>query len=331
MVSHQTILLGPIALFNLEQVTLQQPPNKLCPTWRMDVPSYRMHLHKYTRISIAPFHCQCLFSRGYSDLDWSRMCHWQLKIIPMFRGNFSKNRYPYLGIFLEKGTHFLRFIFCHKNTPNFQNFTSCMSYHVSTLPPGYLVFPLNWQQLMFVQHQHNINYTVTSRPSKSDIKMTKRVYWSAFVLGPTYRGHQINIEQKILDTLLHPPLTFLYAVNIKTSSDSRTGKYPQMQVALFKISWNTWKSPKKFTFLFSCTRQKIHKIKKFLAKFPEIRTFLQTYIPVPHFSLSHNSVFPKLENLFRSTKFIHFAFLCTYSIQSKVRILKNTQRYSKCA
>ena len=27
--------------------------------------------------------------------------------IPIFRGNFSKIRYPYLGIFLKKGTHFL--------------------------------------------------------------------------------------------------------------------------------------------------------------------------------------------------------------------------------
>ena len=38
----------------------------------------------------------------------------------MFRGNFSKNKYPYLGIFPKKGTHFLQF--CHKSTPNFQNF-----------------------------------------------------------------------------------------------------------------------------------------------------------------------------------------------------------------
>ena len=44
-----------------------------------------------------------------------------LRSIPIFKDNFSKNRYPYLGmIFLKKRYPF--WAICHEHTPNFQNF-----------------------------------------------------------------------------------------------------------------------------------------------------------------------------------------------------------------
>ena len=49
------------------------------------------------------------------------------KPIPMFRGNFFKNRYPYLRNFLKKGTHFLRF--CSKNT----RFSKFHGVHIANL------------------------------------------------------------------------------------------------------------------------------------------------------------------------------------------------------
>ena len=49
------------------------------------------------------FFIKCMYrTQGrYSYLDWSGMCCWKLKTHThlIFRGNFSKNRYPYLGIF----------------------------------------------------------------------------------------------------------------------------------------------------------------------------------------------------------------------------------------
>ena len=95
----------------------------------------------------------------YSDLDWLGICH---KQFTMFRGNFSKNRYPHLRIsppphqkkgpiscdFAPKHTKFSKFLLCElqkflKIRPIVRNFFMKNETHVK----GFLA-----KKLPFLQH-----------------------------------------------------------------------------------------------------------------------------------------------------------------------------------
>ena len=103
--------------------------------------------------------------------------------IPMFRGIFFKNRYPYLGIFMKKGTNF----FGHKNTPNFQNF------------PGFACFvnPLNFenkthsQGIFFMKNGTHVQRFLTKKP-------TQNCGTSLYVLTCEYPPHADQAKPSII-------------------------------------------------------------------------------------------------------------------------------------
>ena len=71
------------------------------------------------------------------------------KPILMFRGNFSKNRpLSYFGIFSKKGTHFLRF--CHRSTPNLQNFLGFARKILKIRPIVTFFFHEKWNPCLWI-------------------------------------------------------------------------------------------------------------------------------------------------------------------------------------